>query len=80
MQKEELEGMEYEAVKKWAGANFDRLRAVAEARDYRPEWIGHQIAAHRAVTVSEAEVLVGMITSAGPFLSPRQRWIMRHRV
>lgn len=61
----------------WAGANFDRLLAVAKARDYRPEWIGHQIADHPVVTQHEAEIIARMTAQAGPFLSQRLRWVMR---
>jgi hypothetical protein len=69
--------MSYDAVLDWAGADFKRLIAVAEARSYRPEWVVHQIEESRPVSAHEAAILQRMIAEAGPFLSRRQRWIMR---
>jgi hypothetical protein len=57
------------------GDNFDRLAAVAKARDYRPEWIERHIT--RELSDRESEILQRMIAEAGPFLSRRCRWIMR---
>jgi hypothetical protein len=74
----ELALMPYDDLVTWAGANFDRLVAAAKAKVYRPEWIGHQIAAHRPVTDSEAKAIADMVASAGPFLPTRLRWLARN--
>jgi hypothetical protein len=73
-----LSGMSYYDLCDWAGANFERLRAAARARDYRPEWISHQLAARGIEpTLAQAAVLDQMIAAAGEFVSRRQRWILR---
>src|ERR1700678_886585 len=65
----QLSTMPYGAVLEWAGADFSRLAAVAHARDYRPEWIVHQMQENgRSLTGSEAETLAQMIAAAGPYL------------
>jgi hypothetical protein len=75
---DELARMRYGAVLDWAGSSFDRLVAVAKARDYRPEWILHQMADHgRQLTGPQDALIAQMIRDAGPFLPKRQRWIMR---
>lgn len=75
----QLTVISYDALLDWCGADFSRLVAAAQARDYRPEWISHQLENHgRAPTPREAEILTTMIVAAGPYLSPRLRWIMRH--
>ncbi len=75
---DELAAMPYYAVLDWAGSSFDRLVAVAEARDYRPEWIIHQLAEHgRQLTGPQDALMARMIADAGPFISRRQRWIFR---
>jgi hypothetical protein len=43
---EELAAMPYPAVLDWAGSSFDKLVAAARARDYRPEWVLHQMEEH----------------------------------
>jgi hypothetical protein len=74
----ELSRMSYNAVLDWAGADFDRLLAVAQARDYRPEWIKHQMEDRgHEPTQAQAEVLNLMISDAGPYMNRRQRWVLR---
>ena len=74
----DLAAMSYQAAVEWAGADFDRLVAVARARDYRPEWIQHQLEnLGRAPSPRQADVLAAMIAAAGPYLSRRRRWIIR---
>src|SRR6266403_1661401 len=75
---EELAAMSYDAAVDWAGADFQRLAAVARARDYRPEWIAHQLENHgKQLSAQQAEILARMVAKAGPYISRRQRWIMR---
>jgi hypothetical protein len=75
---DDLASMPYGDVVTWAGGDFRRLLAVAKARDYRPEWIAHQIENYgMQLSEKEAEVIAGMVAEAGPFLSRRRRWILR---
>jgi hypothetical protein len=75
---EELAKMRYGAVLDWAGADFDRLVAVARARDYRPQWIVHQLAERgRTLTGPEHAIMDRLVADAGEYLTRRQRWIMR---
>ena len=70
--------LSYDVALDWAGADFHRLVAVAKARDYRPEWIAHQLENHGLQpSAQEAEILARMVADAGPYISRRQRWIMR---
>jgi hypothetical protein len=70
--------MPYDALCQWAGADFERLLAVRAAKDYRPEWIGHQLCSFGIEpTPAQAAVLDLMIAEAGPFLSRRERWVLR---
>jgi hypothetical protein len=70
--------MPYEAVCNWAGGDFHRLVAAAKARDYRPEWVAHQLENQgKQLSAQEAEILQRMITAEGPYISRRRRWIMR---
>ena len=74
----ELTAMSYDAVIQWAGADFERLAAAAKARDYRPEWIRHQIENYgQRPSAREMMILSDMIAAAGPYLSRRRRWVMR---
>jgi hypothetical protein len=73
-----LRAMPYRVVLDWAGGDFDRLVAVAQAPDYRPEWIAHQMDdAGTLLNSHQLPILGKMITEAGPFLSKRERWVMR---
>lgn len=75
---EELAAQPYVEICRWAWGDFDRLRAVAAARSYRPEWISHQLEeSGRQMTASQAAILARMIEQAGPFLSRRERWVVR---
>jgi hypothetical protein len=75
---EELATMPYNAVLNWAGSSFDRLVAVARARDYMPQWVLHQMEEHgRQLTGPQDAIMQRLIANAGPYLSRRQRWIMR---
>jgi hypothetical protein len=68
----------YGEVLDWAGSDFDRLVAVARARDYYPTWVHHQLQDHGIeLTPDQAVILAGMVAAAGPYLTKRQRWIMR---
>jgi hypothetical protein len=63
---------------KRAGADFQRLMAVAKARDYRPEWIGHQLENYGVKpTPAQAAILSRMIAVAGSYISRRRRWVLR---
>jgi len=75
----DLSTMSYADALSWAGADLDRLLAVARAKDYRPEWIAHQLF-NRGFepTRAQAAMLDRMIADAGPYLSRRERWILRH--
>jgi hypothetical protein len=74
----ELSAMPYDALCDWAGADFERLLAVARAKDYRPEWVGHQLCNFGIEpTPAQAATLDRMIADAGPYLSRRERWILR---
>ena len=73
-----LSAMSYDGVVDWCGGDFERLVAVAKVRDYRPEWIAHQIQNHgRHLLAQESEFLARMVAEAGPYISRRRRWIMR---
>src|SRR5260370_14870470 len=73
-----LAAMSYDVALDWAGADFHRLVAVAKARDYRPEWIAHQLANHGLQpSAQDAEILSRMVADAGPYISRRHRCIMR---
>jgi len=75
---EALRAMSYPAVLKWAGTDFGRLCAVADARGYYPSWIEHTLLDHGVTpTLEQSRVLARMFAAAGPHLSRRQRWIMR---
>jgi hypothetical protein len=75
----DLSTMPYDALCQWAGADFERLLAVRAAKDYRPEWIGHQLCNFCIEpTPAQAATLDRMIADAGPFLSRRERWVLRH--
>jgi hypothetical protein len=70
--------MSYADALMWADADFSRLRFVAYARDYRPEWIVHQLeGAWRAADPQQAALLSRMAVDAGPYISRHKRWIMR---
>ena len=74
----ELAAMSYDAALDWAGADFHRLVAVAKARDYRPEWIAHQLENQgKQLSPQEVEIIAHMVAEAGPYISRCQRWIMR---
>jgi hypothetical protein len=74
----QLSTMSYVDVLEWAGVDFGRLLAVARARDYRPEWIAHQLEERgRPPTQQQATVLDRMIADAGEYLSRRERWVLR---
>ena len=74
----DLLGMSYYDICGWAGADFERLRAAAQARDYRPAWIKHQLASRGIQpTAAQAAFLDQMVAAAGQFVSRRQRWILR---
>jgi hypothetical protein len=74
----ELSTMSYDALLDWAGFDFDRLCAVARAKDYRPEWISHQLTGYGIeLTPAQAGTLARMIADAGEYLSRRHRWILR---
>jgi hypothetical protein len=83
---EQLSKLPYDAVLDWAGwggptesIDFNRLVAVAKARDYHPRWISHQMEeCGRAPTPEQAATLDRMIAEAGPYLSRRERWVLRH--
>jgi hypothetical protein len=74
----ELAVMSYPAALDWAGADSQRLAAVAKARDYRPEWISHQLE-NQGVQLSaqQIDIITRMVAAAGPYLSRRQRWVVR---
>jgi hypothetical protein len=75
---EQLTMLPYGDAVSWAGADFRRLIAVAKARDYRPEWISHQLENHGLQpSAQQAAILAGMVAAAGPYVSRRQRWILR---
>jgi len=75
----QLSTMSYDALLDWAGFDFDRLLAAAQAKDYRPEWVGRQLYSYGIEpTPSQAATLDRMIADAGPYLSRRQRWILRN--
>jgi hypothetical protein len=75
---EELAAMSYAAAIDWAAGDFDKLIAVAKARDYRPEWIARRIEDHgQQPTAREAAIIARLVAEAGPYISRRQRWIMR---
>jgi hypothetical protein len=75
----DIAGMPYAAVLEWAGADFNRLVAVAKIRDYRPEWISHQLLDRGfELTRPQAAIMAQLIATAGPYLSRRERWVMRH--
>jgi predicted alpha/beta hydrolase len=75
---EELAAMFYDDALDWAGADFDRLVTVCRARDYRPEWIQHQLDSHGLTpSAHQAAILAGIVAEAGPYLSRRCRWVMR---
>ena len=75
----DLYTMPYDALCRWAGADFERLLTVRAAKDYRPEWVGHQLCNFGIEpTPAQAAVLDRMIAEAGPFLSRRERWVLRH--
>ena len=69
--------MSYFDVLQWAAVDFERLVAVAPARDYRPEWIAHQLEERgHEMTPAQATVFERMIANAGPYLSRRERWVL----
>jgi hypothetical protein len=74
----DLFAMSYAYALSWAGADFDRLLALARAKDYRPEWIAHQLF-DRGLEPTPAQVAIldRMIAAAGPYISRRERWILR---
>jgi hypothetical protein len=75
---DQVRAMFYDHVVEWAACDFDRLVAVARARDYRPEWVRHQLENNEVEpTPEQAVVLARMIDEAGAFISRRQRWILR---
>jgi hypothetical protein len=74
----ELAAMSYSGALEWAGADFARLVAVAEARDYRPEWVVHQLADRgHELSARQAQTIDSMIVAAGPYLTQRERWLMK---
>jgi hypothetical protein len=75
----DLAAMSYDDALDWAGADFNRLLAVARARDYRPEWIVYRLESDFGVELQacEAEAIAVMVAEAGPYMSRRQRWILR---
>jgi hypothetical protein len=74
----DLSTMSYYDLLTWAGFDFDRLLEAAAAKNYRPEWIAHQILDQgRDITNQQAMVLDQMISDAGPYLNRRQRWVLR---
>jgi hypothetical protein len=75
----DLARMAYPDLCDWAAGDFGRLLEVARARDYRPEWIIHQLTDRgRKPTPEQAAALDQMVADAGEFLTRRQRWILRH--
>jgi hypothetical protein len=75
---DELRSMFYQDLIEWCGVDFDRLLAAAKARDYRPEWVGHQLEnAGLEPTPEQDAILARLVDQVGPFVSRRQRWILR---
>jgi hypothetical protein len=75
---EQLAARPYAEVIVWARGDFNRLVAVARARDYRPEWIVHQLEDHgRPMTEPQHALIAQMIAEAGPYLTRRERWVLR---
>ena len=75
---EQLSVMPYAALLDWARVDFERLLVVAHVKDYRPEWIVNQLLNHGVEpTPAQAATLSQMIADAGPYLSRRERWVLR---